>query len=83
MCENREEGFVVPVKRSAGMGWWLGQIIGKKGRFLQISILWVEVPECKNVDITSSTLEYVRPFEAISEAIACLASEGAFIATPI
>lgn len=83
MCENCDGRFAVPIKRSAGMGWWVGRIISADGRFVHIDVLWVENPEHRCVDI-HSTPDYIREFSEISDAIEYLSSQGVkeFIPSP-
>ncbi len=78
MCDSRGEKFVIPVRPAAGMGWWLGQVLDTSGRFYRINILWVQIPECR-CNVIHSTGEYIREFDNATEALNCLASEGAMV----
>jgi len=84
MCENRDERFVVPIKSSAGMGWWIGWIISGQGSFLHINLLWVENPECAYVNFYS-TRKDTKEFSNLSEAMEYLKSKGVrdFTLTPV
>ncbi len=76
MCDCRDGNFVVPIRPAAGMGWWLGQVLSREGRFYRINILWVQVSEYNGGNVIHSLGEYVRKFDTAAEAMDYLASIG-------
>jgi len=76
VCENREERFVVPVKPSARIGWWIGWVISSQRNFLRINLLWVEKPENVSEVNICSTPDYVEEFNVIPQAMEFLRSKG-------
>ncbi|MDP3882499.1 MAG: hypothetical protein Q8Q48_00370 [Candidatus Staskawiczbacteria bacterium] len=77
MCDSREGKYVVSIRPTAGMGWWIGQIQAVKGRFYEIGLLWVEKAEERSKGSISSTAEYVKEFDGEKEAMDWLQSKGA------
>jgi len=75
MCDSRGESFVVPVRPSAGMGWWVGQIVSIGEKFIYIKILWIEDHDYPH-EFVHSTEKYTKKFDDIQEAIHFLASKG-------
>lgn len=82
MCEERNGKFVVPTRRGAGMGWWIGQIIGRNGNFCTINLLWVEVAEYAGDNTTHSMGDYVLEFEDASSALDHLLQMGVVAQVP-
>jgi len=75
MCDNRDVKFVAPLRPSARMGWWIGQIVSVDGRFCGVNVMWAEVAEKKPSDIIYSTSEYVLEFNSSEEAMAHVQSQ--------
>ena len=76
MCFFGEE-YVVPDMRAGGFGWWIGQVLGKTGRFHEVNLLWVECPEKAPPEMTIFTLdEKVVGQESIMDAINYLQDRG-------
>ncbi|MCX6721529.1 MAG: hypothetical protein NT026_02950 [Candidatus Staskawiczbacteria bacterium] len=85
MCESRDGKFVVPKKRGAGTGWWVGQTLSDRPTVLPnmggrtvvlrlVSLLWVEDPEYKGANtFFASDLE---EFDSVQEAMDCLKKMG-------
>ena len=71
MCIGREESAVIPTKPSAAMGWWIGSVIERKGKFLKIAILRVQFPEnCTSErSVIYSTPDYVVQFDDMASAL--------------
>ena len=72
MCEYRDDCYVVPKKRSAAMGWWLGQIVSGSGRFLTVYVIRSQFPISLKEGATSCTKESVDVFGDFSEAFRAL-----------
>jgi len=73
MCSDREEKFVVPKKPAAGMGWWIGSVLSKTGKFLELSLLWVEFPEnCSMGNVIYSTSDSVAEYNNVIEAFSAV-----------
>lgn len=74
MCDDRDGKFVV--QESAGMGWWIGHVLGTNGNYLQINVLWTQKPDRKPSEVVISTKKYVTEFDDPTAAMEFLASKG-------
>ena len=58
------------------MGWWIGQVVRTQGKFCEISLLWVEVPEYSGNNTIGSTTSHIKEFDSPPEALEYLKSRG-------
>jgi hypothetical protein len=79
MCQDREGGvFVASNKPAAEMGWWVGRILRKSGKFYSIEILYSE--NGTNSPMIWSLRDCFVEFDTMADAFDYLKARGVSMA---